>query len=46
MRPRHNGYMPFQEVASERLLAGIAGGEVEAVLDDLDRLFAGTFEDG
>jgi multiple sugar transport system substrate-binding protein len=40
VRPRHNGYMPFQHTASERLNAGLAAGEgAAAVLAELNRLF-------
>lgn len=41
LRPRHNGYMGFQQAAGERLVQGLRAGEnADDVLDDLDRLFA------
>ncbi|EPX75857.1 extracellular solute-binding protein [Salipiger mucosus] len=43
MRPRHDGYMPFQQEASERLNAALKDGGFEAAMDDLDRMFAATF---
>jgi multiple sugar transport system substrate-binding protein len=44
VRPRHDGYMGFQQAASERLNAALmAGGAPTALLDDLDRLFAESF---
>lgn len=44
VRPRHDGYMAFQQAASERLTAGLlAGAAPQTLLDDLDRLFAGSF---
>ncbi|MCA0996682.1 extracellular solute-binding protein [Alloyangia pacifica] len=43
MRPRHDGYMPFQQAASERLNAALKDGAFEAAMDDLDQLFAATF---
>ncbi|NPC58364.1 extracellular solute-binding protein [Caenimonas soli] len=40
VRPRHDGYMPFQEAASQRLLAGLRAGEAAgAIVDDINRLF-------
>ena len=40
VRPRHDGYMAFQEAGSHRLLAGLRGGEpARAIVDDLNRLF-------
>jgi multiple sugar transport system substrate-binding protein len=40
VRPRHDGYMPFQHAASERLNQGLQSGEpAAAVLGDLNRLF-------
>ncbi len=42
VRPRHDGYMAFQAAASERINAALGSGEpAEAVIADLDRLFAG-----
>jgi multiple sugar transport system substrate-binding protein len=44
VRPRHNGYMAFQQAAGERLTAGLLAGDArQTLLDDLDRLFAGSF---
>ncbi|MET0543096.1 MAG: carbohydrate ABC transporter substrate-binding protein [Variovorax sp.] len=40
VRPRHDGYMPFQHAASERINAGLRGGEAgPAVVRDLNALF-------
>lgn len=44
LRPRHNGYMTFQERGSVRLIAGIEGREpARAVVADLNALFAASF---
>ncbi len=44
VRPRHNGYMAFQQVASDRLNAGLLGQhEARRVIDDLNRLFRESF---
>lgn len=44
VRPRHDGYMPFQQQASDRLNAGLKGGEAaETVVADLNRMFAESF---
>jgi multiple sugar transport system substrate-binding protein len=44
VRPRHNGYMAFQDAASKRLNAGLIGRENAAtILADLDRLFRESF---
>ncbi|MDP2118846.1 MAG: carbohydrate ABC transporter substrate-binding protein [Hoeflea sp.] len=44
IRPRHRGYMAFQEAASERLNKGVKGGEAGArVVTDINRLFADSF---
>jgi len=41
VRPRHDGYMGFQQAASERINTGLkASEEGEAVVADLNRLFA------
>ncbi|WP_163264845.1 extracellular solute-binding protein [Chelativorans alearense] len=41
LRPRHDGYMDFQEKASERLNAGLLAGEDGVkVVADLNRMFA------
>lgn len=40
MRPRHNGYMAFQDAASKRLNAGLIAREApSAIVDDLNRLY-------
>lgn len=40
VRPRHDGYMPFQHAASERLNAALRAGEPAATLmTDLNRMF-------
>lgn len=45
VRPRHDGYMPFQHWAADRLNQGLrAGQESDVVLDDLDRAFAQSFQ--
>ncbi|WP_152047807.1 type 2 periplasmic-binding domain-containing protein [Aureimonas psammosilenae] len=45
LRPRHNGYMAFQEAASHRISAGLRAKEpASSVLADLDRLFAASFQ--
>jgi multiple sugar transport system substrate-binding protein len=44
MRPRHAGYMTFQDSAAERLNAGLKDGEdAAAVITDLNRMFAESF---
>lgn len=44
LRPRHNGYMPFQAAASERLSQGLQQGEdAGPVLADLNRMFRASF---
>ncbi|NKC03304.1 ABC transporter substrate-binding protein [Brucella haematophila] len=44
VRPRHDGYMPFQEAASERINRGLQGSEAaEQVIADLNRLFRESF---
>lgn len=44
VRPRHNGYMAFQDAASRRLNAGLIEREApSAILTDLDRLFRESF---
>ncbi|SER47013.1 carbohydrate ABC transporter substrate-binding protein, CUT1 family [Faunimonas pinastri] len=46
LRPRHNGYMPFQHAASERLNAGLKAREDgAAVIADLNRLYRESFSD-
>ncbi|KQT11579.1 extracellular solute-binding protein [Ramlibacter sp. Leaf400] len=40
VRPRHDGYMAYQEAASQRLLAGLRTTEpARAIVDDLNRMF-------
>lgn len=40
VRPRHDGYMAYQEAGSQRLLAGLRGDEpARAIVDDLNRMF-------
>jgi multiple sugar transport system substrate-binding protein len=44
IRPRHQGYMAFQEEASQRLNTGLRKGEDGAsVVADINRLFAESF---
>ncbi|WP_247996478.1 extracellular solute-binding protein [Brucella tritici] len=44
VRPRHDGYMPFQEAASERINKGLLDNEkAEDVIADLNRLFRESF---
>ena len=44
VRPRHEGYMPFQEAASERINKGLRENEkAEVVIADLNRLFRESF---
>lgn len=44
VRPRHDGYMPFQEAASERINKGLQDNEAaELVIADLNRLFRESF---
>ncbi|MGR3802497.1 extracellular solute-binding protein [Marinibacterium profundimaris] len=43
MRPRHDGYMPFQQAAAERIGQSLKDGQIEAALDDLDRMFTESF---
>lgn len=44
VRPRHDGYMPFQEAASERINKGLQGNDpAELVIADLNRLFRESF---
>mgnify|MGYP001089631821 CR=1 FL=1 len=44
VRPRHDGYMAFQDAASKRLTAGLMAREAPAaILADLDRLFRESF---
>lgn len=44
VRPRHDGYMQFQQAASERINAGLTERHDAArVVDDLDRLFEDSF---
>ena len=43
MRPRHDGYMPFQQAAAERVNQALTDGRITAALDDLDAMFAQSF---
>lgn len=44
VRPRHDGYMPFQHAAAERLNAGLTGGDDAArVITELNALFVESF---
>jgi multiple sugar transport system substrate-binding protein len=44
VRPRHNGYMAFQQQASDRINAGLRDGEAaHQVVADLNRMFANSF---
>lgn len=44
VRPRHNGYMPFQHAAAERINAGLRGNEPgEAIMTDINRMFTASF---
>ncbi|MBO1038587.1 ABC transporter substrate-binding protein [Brucella pituitosa] len=44
VRPRHDGYMPFQEAASERINKGLLDNEkAEDVVADLNQLFRESF---
>lgn len=44
VRPRHNGYMAFQQAASARLTAGLLAADApQTLLDDLTHLFAESF---
>lgn len=45
VRPRHDGYMAFQERASECLIAGLKNREpAKSVVGDLNVLFAASFD--
>jgi multiple sugar transport system substrate-binding protein len=44
VRPRHDGYMPFQHAASERLRAGLMKGEAgETVISAINAMFRQSF---
>ena len=44
VRPRHDGYMPFQQAASDRINDGLLRKEkAREVVDELNRLFAASF---
>lgn len=44
VRPRHDGYMGFQQAASDRLNEGMLQRQsAKTVVDDINRLFAGSF---
>lgn len=45
VRPRHDGYMAFQQAASDRINAGLIGKQpATAVVADLNRLFGESFK--
>jgi multiple sugar transport system substrate-binding protein len=45
LRPRHDGYMPFQAKASERISQGLRNQEgASTVLADLNRMFRDSFK--
>ncbi|MBN9244312.1 MAG: extracellular solute-binding protein [Mesorhizobium sp.] len=47
LRPRHDGYMAFQQAASDRIDAGLAARHTAAaVVADLNRLFRDSFGTG
>ncbi|WBU52816.1 extracellular solute-binding protein [Paracoccus sp. SCSIO 75233] len=46
LRPRHDGYMPFQQAASERIVAALKHGDFGRAVDDLQQLFDQTFGPG
>lgn len=44
VRPRHDGYMGFQQAASDRINEGLAGGHAApAAIDDVNALFRASF---
>lgn len=44
VRPRHNGYMAFQDAASKRINAALQAGEAgDAVIAELNRMFRDSF---
>ena len=44
VRPRHDGYMPFQHAAAERINAGLRGEDsADAIMADLNRMFTASF---
>ncbi|MBB94159.1 MAG: ABC transporter substrate-binding protein [Rhodobacteraceae bacterium] len=43
MRPRHDGYMPFQQAAAERVNQALHDGQITAALDDLDAMYVKSF---
>ena len=43
LRPRHDGYMSFQEKASARIAQALRVRDFDAAIDDLDRMFADSF---
>lgn len=46
VRPRHNGYMRFQQQASDRINAGLKGREpAKSVVADINQLFRNSFSD-
>ena len=46
LRPRHDGYMPFQQAASQRINAAVMGREApKNVVEELNALFVGSFRE-
>ncbi|MFV0408654.1 MAG: extracellular solute-binding protein [Paracoccus sp. (in: a-proteobacteria)] len=43
LRPRHDGYMGFQDAASRRISAALRDGDFASAMDDLEALFAASF---
>jgi multiple sugar transport system substrate-binding protein len=44
VRPRHRGYMAFQDAAAQRINAGLLSGEAAvAIVDDLNAMFRRSF---
>ena len=48
VRPRHDGYMRFQEAASQQLLAALRAGETsgKSLVGDLNRMFRESLQHG
>ena len=44
VRPRHDGYIAFQDRGAARIIEGVRGGEAAAsVIRDLNRMYAASF---
>jgi multiple sugar transport system substrate-binding protein len=43
VRPRHDGYMAFQNPASDRIARALRDGDFDAALDDVQAMFDATF---